>query len=211
MEGVLLVIKAWGLAAFMIWVHRRFFERVARAEPEFEHWCRSQPLIAAMRGNPARLNAIEAALHARLGKRQRLIATLGGWPWPNYELEVVLSRAVGVLGISVRRAELRRTHGNPAPSLVVVLRELLNAHPGAVDDLWLLPAVVYGKSGASAAPMGWTVLVGEEPKPQVRARASLPTWLGEKAARREASELASTGPTDTTEPTRGAKLLNLPS
>jgi hypothetical protein len=211
MEGILLVIKAWALTAFSIWVHRRFFERVARAEPQFEAWCESEPLIAALRGNSAHLIAVEVALRARLGKRQRLIATLGGWPWPNYELEVVLLRVPGTIRINVKRAELRRTHGTLAPSLVVVLRDILNAHPGAVDDLWLLPAVVYGKNGASDAPSGWTILVGEEPKPQVRARATAPSWLSEVAPAGEASGLTNTASSETTQHTPSAKLLNLPS
>ncbi len=179
MEGVLIVIKAWAMVAGMLWLHRRFFEQVARPEPEFEAWCESRPLIAALTGNGAELERVEAALRDRLGKRQRLIATLGGWPWPNYELQVSISRAPSVLRLSIAKAELRRTHAAPAPSLVAVLRELLNTHPDAIDDLWLLPSLVYGKAGPNAAPGGWLVLAGDEPRPRVQARAAAPRWLDE--------------------------------
>ncbi len=181
MEGVLFVIKSWAMVAGLLWLHRRFFERVARAEPEFEAWCEGGPLIAALTGSAAQLARVEAALRARLGKRQRLIVTLGGWPWPNYELQVSISRTPSVLRVSIAKAELRRTHGTPAPGLVVVLRELLNAHPNAIDDLWLLPSLVYGKAGPNAAPEGWVVLAGNEPRPRVQARAATPTWLDEAA------------------------------
>jgi hypothetical protein len=188
MEGVLIVIKAWGLAALMIWVHRRFFERVARAEPGFEAWCTSGPLIAALHVAPGQIVPVEAALRASLGKRQRLVATLGGWPWPNYDLEIRLARVNDVLRLSIVRAELRKTHPKPEPALVLTLRELLNAHAGSIDDVWLLAEIVYGSQGPSQAPQGWTVLAGKEPRPQVRPRAAVPSWLvdpkwaGESAA-----------------------------
>jgi hypothetical protein len=190
MEGALIVIKAWAMVAGMLWLHRRFFEQVARPDPEFEAWCESGPLIAALTGNAAELERVEAALRARLGKQQRLIATLGGWPWPNYELEVSVSRTPTALRLSIAKAELRRTHGTPAPGLVAVMRELLNAHPGAIDDLWLLPSLVYGKTGPDAAPGGWTVLAGDDPRPRVQARATAPHWLDEAAQPEETRDVS---------------------
>jgi len=212
MEGVLLVIKAWGLAALMIWVHRRFFERVARTEPEFEARCRRGPLIAAMSVAPALLEPLESALRESLGKRRRLVATLGGWPWPNYELELSISRAGNVLGLTIARAELRKTHAPLAPSLVATLRELLNAHPDAVEDLWLLPDVVYGKLGPNEAPAGWLVLPGAEPRPRVQPRQTHPAWL---AALEPVSEVREDpeepGASTPAEAAPRSKLLSFPS
>jgi len=202
MEGVLLVIKAWGLTALMLWVHRRFFERVARAEPEFEVWCQRGPLIAALRVAPAQLAPVDAALRASLGKQKRLLATLGGWPWPNYELTLRVSRVGRVLALSVTRAELRKTRAAPVPDLVASLRALLNEHPAAIDDLWLLPDLVYGKRGPSEAPAGWLVLAGDEPRPKLRARDAHPTWLAASEGVSAPAEVRQAA---------DAKLLTLPS
>jgi hypothetical protein len=212
MEGVLLVIKAWGLTALMIWVYRRFFERVARVEPEFEAWCERGPLLAALHVVPVELEQVEAALRAGLGKRRRLVATLGGWPWPNYELEIRISRAANVLLLTVARAELRKAHARPTPSLVGTLRELLNAHPGAIEDLWLLSDLVYGKLGPDEAPAGWIVLAGDEPRPRVQAREAHPAWLAALEPGSEAREAPEkSGSSAPPGPAPRSKLLSFPS
>ncbi|HEY3255859.1 MAG TPA: hypothetical protein VGJ91_18000, partial [Polyangiaceae bacterium] len=177
MEGPLFVIKSWALAALGLWLYRRFFERVAKSVPEFEAWSRSAPLLAALHGDDAALEAIEEALRARLGKRACLVATLGGWPWPNYALSIRLARAAGVLELRVTRAELLRTHGAPPPSLIATLRDVLNEHPGAIDDTWLCPGTFYGKHGPDQARSGWLLEPGNEPRPRLVARAASPVWL----------------------------------
>jgi hypothetical protein len=177
MEGLLFIIKSWALAGVGLWLYRRFFERVAKAEPEFEAWARSEPLLAALHGNDAALDGAEASLRARLGARPRVVATLGGWPWPNYALGVRLVRRAKVLELRVTRADLLRTHGAPPLSLIGALRELLNQHPGAIDDAWLCAGAFYGKQGSDPAMGGWTLQAGTEPRPRLLARAASPDWL----------------------------------
>jgi len=178
MEGPLIVIKSWALAALGIWFYRRFFERVAKAEPEFEAWARTGALLAALSGRAAPLALVEAALRARLGKRPRVVATLGGWPWPNYALELRLVSRGNVLELRVARAELLRTRGEPPPSLSSVLREAMNAHPDAQCQSWLCSGSVYGKSGPDAARAGWQLHAGSEPRPRLEPYAEAPSWLG---------------------------------
>src|SRR5450755_561378 len=154
MEGALLVIKSWALVGSLLWLYRRYIERVARPDAEFEAWCRGAPRIAALRGESADLASVEAALGLLLGRRSRVIATLGGCPWPDYELELRVTLRGSALELSVVRAELRRVHGATPPSLVTVLRDALNEHP-AISDAWLLSETVYGKLGPDEAPHGW--------------------------------------------------------
>jgi hypothetical protein len=94
------------------------------------------------------------------------------------------------------RAELRKAHATLASGLVLVLRELLNERPIAIEDLWLLPDVVYGLAGPTAAPAGWIVLAGKEPRPRVHARETTPSWLtaAQSVSERSAAEEPQTAP-----------------
>jgi len=177
MEGPLFIIKSWALAALGLWLYRRYFERVAKREPEFEAWARTDPLLAALHGDERVLAGIEAALLARLGKRSCVVATLGGWPWPNYALSVRLVRRAGVLQVRVAGADLLRTHGTPPPSLIATLRDVLNEHPGAIDDTWLCAGTFYGKHGSDQATNGWLLEAGDEPRPRLVLREASPSWL----------------------------------
>jgi len=178
MEGPLFVIKCWAMAALGLWLYRRFFERVAKAVPEFEVWARSEPLLAALRASDAAaLASAEASLLARLGARPRVVATLGGWPWPNYALSVRLVRRADVLEVRATRADLLRTHGAPPPSLIGSLRELMNQYPGVIVEAWLCAGTFYGKHGSEQAKGGWLLEPGEEPRPKLRPRDASPDWL----------------------------------
>lgn len=177
MEGVLFVIKAWAMAGFGLWLYRRFFERVAKPVPEFEAWALGDPLLAALRGSDAALASAAAQLTARLGERPRVVATLGGWPWPNYALSVRVLRKADVLEVRVTRADLLRVHGEPPPSLIDTLREVLNQYPGVIQDAWLCAGTFYGKHGSEQAKGGWLLEAGTERRPRLVARASSPDWL----------------------------------
>ena len=177
MEGPLFVIKSWALAALGLWLYRRFFERMGKSVPEFEAWSRTEPLLAALHGNEAALTQIEAALLKRLGKSAELVATLGGWPWPYYALSVHLVRRGSVLELRLRRAELRRSHGTPPPSLVAVLRDTLNDYPDTIHDAWLHSGTVFGKPGADTPSEGWQLHAGTENRPKLVAREQRPSWL----------------------------------
>jgi hypothetical protein len=161
----------------MIWLHRRFFERVGRREREFEARVARGVRLAALFGGAQSLAEIEAALRAQIGKRSRLVATLAGYPWPNYELELRLERSRRVLTLVATRAELARVHGRPAPALVTVLSELIAAHGDAIEDHWLAPEMIYG-TGNTAGNAGYQVHAGEA-KPKVALRERAPSWLAE--------------------------------
>ncbi len=186
MEGVFIVIKAWGLCAFLIWVHRRFFERVGRRELAFEARFATPVRLAALYGDAARLSEIATALRALLGKRGRTLATLAGYPWPHYELVVELVRSGKVLTLVATRAELARVHARPAPALVTVLRALIAAQGDAIADHFVAPEMIYETSSSTAA-LGFRVLAGEEAKPRVAPCAEAPPWLD--APREEVADL----------------------
>ena len=177
MEGVLFVIKAWALSGLGLWVYRRYFERVAEPALEFEAWCRNGPLLAALSGDAARLAAVERSLRERLGAPARAVATLGGWPWPNYALELSLQRTRRVLELRVLRAERLRTHGGAPPSLAHALRDALNEHPEAGLDAWLHSGTVFGKPGQDAPSEGWQLHAGVERRPRLVPRGHAPSWL----------------------------------
>jgi len=177
MEGPLFVIKSWALAALGLWFYRRFFERVAKAVPEFEAWGRKDPLLAALRGNDTALARVEAALLAMLAKQSRVVATLGGWPWPNYALSVRLVRRTSVLEMRVTRVELLRVHGAPPPSLIDTLRKVSKQHPCVLEEIWLCTGTFYGKSGPEQAAGGWLLEACDEPRPRLTACPASPDWL----------------------------------
>lgn len=177
MEGVFIVIKAWGLAAFLIWLHRRFFERVGRRERDFEARFASGVRLAAVYGDATRLAEVEAGLRSLLGKRARTSATLAGYPWPHYELEIQCVRAGKVLTLVATRAELSRVHGIPSPALVTVLRELIAAQGDALEDHFVAPEMIYALTAAS--PAGWRLFPGAEAKPRALPREDFPSWLDE--------------------------------
>jgi hypothetical protein len=175
MEGVLFVIKAWALVGMGLWVYRRFFERVSRAEPEFEAWCRESRLVAAVHGDAATLMHVEASLSELLGNQARVVATLGGWPWTNYALQLRLARNGTSLALLTERACLLRTYGPPPPSLVATLLTLSNRHP-ELREVWLCPGAVY-KLDPNEAPHGWLLEPGAETKPRLSVRDTYPGWL----------------------------------
>jgi hypothetical protein len=129
------------------------------------------------RASVARGAVLHNSGRARSNESRRSIVTLGGWPWPNYELELSVSREGNALCVHIAHAELRRTHTPLAPCFVLILREFLNEEPAAIEDLWLLPAAVYRMQGPGEAPNGWLVLAGTERRPRVQARGSAPEWL----------------------------------
>jgi hypothetical protein len=176
-EGPLLVIKSWAFVALTLWLYRRYLEPMARREPEFESWCAREPLIAALRCDPAQLEQVESQLRSRLGKRRILVATLAGFPWPHYALEICLSRHENVLLVRILRAHMRRAHADSAPALTDVIRDLLNERTTAIEDVWLLPETVHGVHGPDSAPEGWTVSGGEELRPRVVARKASAAWV----------------------------------
>ncbi len=186
MEGLLFIIKAWALSGLGLWFYRRFFERVGKPVPEFEAWSRAAPMLAALRGSDSALRRVEAALLARLGKRASVVATLGGWPWPNYALRIRVARKPAMLVLRVTSAELLRAHGAPPPSLIEMLRELATEQAfggesgdAGIEEIWLCAGAFYGKHGSEQAKGGWLLEASarDDPRPRLVPREASPDWL----------------------------------
>jgi hypothetical protein len=178
MEGPLLCIKVWALSALFIWVYRRYFERVAAPCPEFEALCHARPALLALRCDVAEVALVARALRERFGPTQQVIATLGGWPWPNYKLTVSLEITHdALLLVRVVAAKLLRTREPSLPALVTATRDVITDCPTAVTDVWVDARVICDVLDKHPRLAGWRILAGREPRPQVQAYADAPDWL----------------------------------
>lgn len=172
MEGPLLLLKAWGLSALMIWIYRRWFQRVAPPTPSFEAFCRQRPVIAAVydaRGCEQR--ALEA-LAQKLGRKPRAVATLGTFPWPHYRLSLQLERSAGAVLLRAVAGEVVRSRDEGLPALAHVLRDVLNELPEPARG-WLHAGTF--DNGLDVAPAGgWDVRRGHERRPRLERREESP-------------------------------------
>jgi hypothetical protein len=172
MEGPLLVLKSWWLAAMAIWVYKRWFQRSSPPTPEFEAFCASGPVVAAFVGAALNEQAVADALAQRLGKRRATVATLGTFPWPHYKLAISIEVQRGAVMLRVTAGEVTRNADSDLPALASVLRDLLNEQPGDVEAWLCAPAF---SNGLVAAPAGgWSIVRGASPRPQFLAREAAP-------------------------------------
>jgi hypothetical protein len=175
MEGPLLVLKSWLLTALAIWVYRRWFQRVAPATPQFEAFAATQPVVAAIWGIAGREEQVAAAFSARLGRRRASVATLGGFPWPHYRLELTAEGAQGVVRLRVRAARVVRTKDRELVALATLVRDTLNELPEGARG-WLHSGAF--NNGLVQPPNGgWLVLRGSESRPRLSACTERPSSL----------------------------------
>lgn len=167
MEGPLLVLKSWWLAAMAIWVYKRWFQRSSPPTPEFEAFCASGPVVAALFGAALNERAVAEALAQRLGKRRATVATLGAFPWPHYKLALSIEQQRGAVLLRVTSGEVTRNADRDLPALASVLRDLLNEQPGDVEAWLCAPAYTNGLVAAPAG--GWGIERGSSVRPQFRA------------------------------------------
>lgn len=161
MEGPLLVLKSWALTALCIWVYKRWFQRVAPPAPEFETFCRKRPIVAALLG----AGEHEPRLRAALGPSMRCVATLGGYPWPHYVLELGIESCGGALLFRIEAARVRRSGDLGLPALASVLRDSLNDLPEDVEA-WL-HAGTFNNGLVEVPAGGWAVERGAEKHPRL--------------------------------------------
>jgi hypothetical protein len=175
MEGPLLVLKSWLLTALAIWVYRRWFQRVAPATPQFEAFAATQPVVAAIWGIAGREEQVAAAFSARLGRRRASVATLGGFPWPHYRLELAVEGAQGVVRLRVQSARVVRTKDRELVALATLVRDTLNELPEGARG-WLHTGAF--NNGLVQPPNGgWLVPRGSESRPRLSACAERPSSL----------------------------------
>lgn len=175
MEGPLLVLKAWFLTGALIWIYRRWFQKVAPPSPAFEAFCQSEPVVGAIwrvAGDEAR---VEALLRLRLERDAATIATLGGFPWPHYRLSLAIERGFGCVLLRVKRAAVARTGDRPAAALASLLRDVLNELPESAEAWLHRGAFDNGLGPAPAA--GWRIERGGQRRPRLTAHAELPSVL----------------------------------
>jgi len=176
MEGPLLLIKGWLVAWAVGWVIRRWFERVASPSPEFEAYCKSRPLLVAMVCRAGAAAEARSALLARLGKRATAVATLGGWPWPNYALELeVETHENGLVVVRAIDCRLLRVRGPRPPALFTALRDMAQVLTRSIEQVWVHRALRYALDD-DAAPGGWKMSL-DAPGVKLESLPKLPAWV----------------------------------
>lgn len=172
MEGPLLLLKSWMLTAFLIWIYRWRFQRVAPPTPTFEAFCAERPVVGALLGIAGYEAQAAAALSASLGKRGHTVATLGGFPWSQYRLTLAVEIVSGAVLLRVTGARVLCSHERELPALATVLRGVLNELPERAEG-WLHRGAF--DNGLVEPPVGgWSVGRGEERRPQLVARVEPP-------------------------------------
>ncbi len=175
MEGPLLVLKSWMLTAMAIWVYKRWFQRLAPPTPEFEAFCATGPVVAALVGVVANEQAVAAELSRRLGKRRAAVATLGAFPWTHYKLSLSVEVRRGAVLVRATAGEVLRSADRELPALASLLRDLLNEQPSGVEAWLCAPAFT---NGLAAAPVGgWSIERGTTTRPQFVAREAAPEQI----------------------------------
>src|SRR5689334_13201163 len=101
MDGPLILYKAWLLSLVTVVIYRRFFETVGARSEEFEHFAAGHPLLAAVHGDTASLERVRARLTTALGSKTKVVALLGGWPWPHYVLALDVSATRSTLTLTL--------------------------------------------------------------------------------------------------------------
>ena len=185
MEGGLLIHAAWALSFAFVWVYRRWFEKAGPRSPEFERFCATRPLLAAL---SLRLGSEQATLArlAALFPRGETLATHGGWPWIHYVLGVEWSARSGVVALHITRSRLLRTREVRPPALTSALADATRVN-ACVDELWLHPQAYVDVSGREAGQYGWRLLVDAPEKRPCTAWNRAPTWAHAPNARHVAS------------------------
>lgn len=190
MEGPFLVLKSWMLTAVAIWVYRRWFQRVSPPTPEFEAFCATQPVVAALLGLDGIEARVAALVTSKLGKRGISVATLGGFPWPHYRLVLAVEARRGAVLLRVVGAEVTRTGDDDLPALASVVRGVLNELPQGAEA-WLHAGAF--NNGLVAVPAGgWSLERGHEKRPQLLPMSAEPdaVRMSLRAAEPDAGRLA---------------------
>jgi len=185
------VLKSWMLTAIAIWVYQRWFQRVAPRDPGFEGFCADRPVVGAILGASGHEAAALEALGAALGKGRASVATLGGYPWPHYRLELALEQAPGAVLLRVVGAQVLRTRDRELPALASVLRQALNGLAvETAPHAWLHTGAF--NNGLVVPPTGgWAIERGSERRPKLVALEQRPAPLGREASPARPRERAS--------------------
>jgi hypothetical protein len=181
MEGPLLVLKSWMLTAVAIWIYQRWFQRVAPRDVAFEAFCAGRPVVGAIAGAGLHQASVLVALSSALGKPRACVATLGGYPWPHYRLELALEESRGAVLLRVIKAEVLRTRERELPALASLLRGVLNGLPeDAKVSAWLHRGA-FNNGLVDSPPGGWSIERGSERRPKLVALREAPLLVAQLA------------------------------
>ncbi len=158
MDGPVVLHHCWLLSLVCVWVYSRYFRTIAPRSAEFEAYCRSRPLLAALAVVPGHEADVVQRLLALLGKRSELIPAAGGWPWTHHALKVRVGHERGVVRLRIERCRVLRMRERSLPSLNPLLLEL--AQSGSVVDIWLSAPACVDITGQELAPRGWRLYPG---------------------------------------------------
>jgi len=184
MEIIFGLITAFVLS-IAIRLYLRFFAAEGARHKPFEHWCRTKPVVAALRCDRASTVDVYEVVRRQIEPWGSFINTQGRFPWQHYVIEVDCRRAsdevIVLTIIACRPLKLRDSPRDLATSL----REIGRASGERVDEIWLtgqLHAVnrVISISKSAAA---WIGEFDESGALQVDAMIGQPPWLSETLAR----------------------------
>ena len=175
MDGPALVHTAWLLCLVWIWAYRRFFETVAERSPEFDAFCKSGPLVAAIATSRGAETGLAARLKEAMGSRPQVTATLGVWPWPYHALELRISSEPGLVLVHIIDCRVLRSRERPLPTLTKTLLAATESNRDAVTDTWL-HAEAYTDGTGRVSPRGWRIEHHEDVKHPCKPRETAAAW-----------------------------------
>ncbi len=155
MDGPVVLHHCWVLSLICVWVYSRYFRTIAPRSAEFEAYCRSRPLLAALAVETGSEAEVAARLEALLGKRSEVIPAAAGWPWTHHALKVRATPARGVVRLHIERCRVLRTRERELPSLNALLLEVAEGSSPSVLDIWLCSPACVDITGRELAPRGW--------------------------------------------------------
>jgi hypothetical protein len=155
----------------------RFFATKGARHPEFEQWCRSRPVLLAVRCGGDGTREIVDALRELLAPGE-FFNSSGRYPWQHYILVVEHRRlADDVVGVVVTGCKLERArHRRPDIRTVV---EGLGSRRRHIEELWLHGQLhVETRASRERGRMGWLGSWGEDGTLGFTAMIGSPPWLG---------------------------------
>ena len=180
---LLFAIVCWAGIFLWVWFYQRYWEMVFQRDPDFERWCNTVPLVAAIRCPPGTRARALQAMEEALGPRAEILNFAGRRPWPLYRYQITL----GTLGDEIITVHVLgsipdRGRGRRAPTLDDLIAEAADPFGEQPLSLWLHGQFFDDgryRRGAYRSHMGWIgeVWGDEEPSFSPRPMIGQPRWL----------------------------------
>lgn len=156
-------------------VYRRWFVREGPRHPGFERWCRTEPLVVALRvAGPAQREVLEALRHLLAPGEFKNRA--GRFPWQHYLVRFERRRlqddVVGIAATDCVRERVRDERTDIAQALLALGR----SHGPLVEELWI-HGELHGDGRFERAKMGWVGRFADDGALVLQPMIGQPEWL----------------------------------